>query len=107
MKNKKTDKITKLLAAALKKNLGNHIKNVILFGSRARGDYYPQSDYDVIVLVDSKTKEIKNQIREIVLQIDWDYDVFISVFVYEKTRFDEDKYEPLFMNIRKEGVLVA
>ncbi|MCB0226825.1 MAG: nucleotidyltransferase domain-containing protein [Anaerolineae bacterium] len=32
--------------------LGSHLKQVILFGSRARGDFTPDSDYDCLVFVE-------------------------------------------------------
>ena len=34
--------------------LGVSVEKVILFGSRARGDYRPDSDYDILVVVKEK-----------------------------------------------------
>ncbi len=101
---KKSDHITGQLAQDLRERLGEEIQGIILFGSRARGDAYPDSDYDVIVLVNKKTRGLRDRIREIAWEIGWENNVSISTFVYEKNRFEEDKYEPLFMNVRKEGI---
>ena len=37
---------------AVKKIYGNHLKQVILYGSYARGDYTKDSDVDIMLLVD-------------------------------------------------------
>lgn len=40
------------LVAALKSGLGEHLVAVVLFGSRARGDASPESDWDVLVIAE-------------------------------------------------------
>lgn len=96
--------ILKELSDTLRKELGQSIKNIILFGSRARGDSYPESDYDVLVLVDKETKELSEKIFNISCEIGWKHNAIIIVFVHEQSFYEREKYEPLFMNIRKEGV---
>jgi len=103
---KKFDLIVKKVAGNLKKELREQIMDVILFGSRARGDFQSESDYDILVLVTKKTKELRDKIDEIVWEIAWEHNVVITAFIYEKSRFENDRFEPLFMNIQKEGVLV-
>lgn len=106
MKNNHFDPIMKQLSEVLKKTFKKEIKDIILFGSRARGDYEPDSDYDIIVLVDKETKELDDKIFELTWKIGFEHNVSISAFVFEKSIFEKDKYEPLFMNVRKEGVLI-
>lgn len=98
------DSILKELSQTLKKKFGQRIKDIILFGSRARGEAYPESDYDVLVLVDKETKELEEKIFNISGEIGWKYNAIITSFVYEKNYYERRKYNPLFMNIRKEGV---
>ncbi len=100
------DIIVKKVADNLKKELREQIMDIILFGSRARGDFQSESDYDILVLVSKKTKELRDKIDEIVWEIAWEHNVVITAFTYEKSRFENDRFEPLFMNIQKEGVLV-
>ncbi|MBI4334187.1 MAG: nucleotidyltransferase domain-containing protein [Chloroflexi bacterium] len=92
------------LAEVLKRELGDDLDSVILFGSRARGDFDEDSDYDVVALVKEQSPELEARIRRLKNEIDWKYDVMISIFVYERSYFDRKKYEPLFINIRREGV---
>ena len=40
------DKISQEFANNVRNKLGNHVKEVILFGSHARGDFTEGSDYD-------------------------------------------------------------
>ena len=103
---KKFDLIVKKVANDLKAELGEQIIDIILFGSRARGDFQNESDYDILVLVTKKTKALIEQIDDIVWEIAWEHNAAITAFAYEKSRFENDRFEPLFMNIQKEGVLV-
>lgn len=46
--------------AEIKKIYGSHLKQVILYGSYARGDFGPDSDVDIMILLDISDLEIKN-----------------------------------------------
>lgn len=43
-----------------------------LFGSRARGDYRPDSDWDIVILINGKTvtSEIENKFRDALYSIE-------------------------------------
>jgi predicted nucleotidyltransferase len=45
------DPVLERLRASLKKAYGDKIERVVVFGSRARGDARPDSDYDVAVFL--------------------------------------------------------
>ncbi len=45
------DPILERFRAALTEIYGNRLERVVLFGSRARGDAQPDSDYDVAVFL--------------------------------------------------------
>ena len=40
---------------------GNMLKTVILYGSYARGDFSPDSDIDIMILVDLDDNEIRSK----------------------------------------------
>lgn len=44
--------------AEIQKIYGLHLKSVILYGSYARGDYTPESDVDIMILVDLPDDEL-------------------------------------------------
>ncbi len=52
--------------SALQKIYGSHLKQIILYGSYARGDYTEQSDVDLMILVDTSRNAIGSWRRCIV-----------------------------------------
>ena len=82
---------------------------VILYGSRARGDNKPDSDWDVMILLNRKNvdKKTEQTFRHNLLDIELEIGVPISVFVYSKSDW-EGKYSmtPLIRRIKKEGILI-
>ena len=83
---------------------------VILYGSRARGDNKRDSDWDVMILLNRKNvdKKIEQTFRHHLLDLELEIGVPISVFVYSKSDW-EGKYSitPLFKSIKKEGILIT
>lgn len=78
-----------------------------LFGSRARGDYRKDSDWDILILVDSDkvTNEIEDNFREDLYNIELDSGQIISTFIYSKNYWKSSLvYSPLYKNVIKEGV---
>ena len=47
----------------IQKIYGAHLKSVILYGSYARGDYTPDSDIDIMILVDLSVEEMDAYFR--------------------------------------------
>lgn len=82
------------------------VKKILLYGSRARGDFEEWSDYDIMVLISEKNKGIEHRIDKIAWDINYRKLVSIVPIVYAESKFREDKYEPLFMNVRKEGIVL-
>ncbi len=83
---------------------------VILYGSRARGDNKRDSDWDVMILLNRKNvdKKVEQTFRHHLLDVELEIGVPISVFVYSKSDW-EGKYSitPLFKSIKKEGILIS
>ncbi len=83
---------------------------VILYGSRARGDNKWDSDWDVMILLNRKNVDKKDEqvFRHHLLDIELEIGVPISVFVYSKSDW-EGKYSitPLFKSVKKDGILIS
>jgi uncharacterized protein len=78
-----------------------------LFGSRARGDFRPDSDWDILILVDSKqvTNEIEDKFRDGLFDIEIDSGQIISAFIYPKDYWKSTLlYSPLYKKVNKEGI---
>ncbi len=83
--------------------LGKELKQVILFGSRARGTASEDSDYDCLVVVEHLSNAVKNEIDEIMGSLLYDYGILLSAILVTEERFEKSLFNPLFINIRKEG----
>ena len=64
MEYDRQDEALQYFVRQIREQLENHLKQVILFGSRARGEDVPGSDYDCLIIVDEVTKAIKDIIDE-------------------------------------------
>jgi uncharacterized protein len=80
-----------------------------LFGSRARGDFHSDSDWDILILVDNQkiTNEIEDKFREELFNIELESGQIISTFIYPKNFWKDTLiYSPLYKAVNKEGILL-
>ena len=88
----------------------NHVRKVILFGSRARGDGEDESDLDLAVLVDERTKEIEKKLEDIAYGVMWDYDfkpiISLKVFAENQFRGAVAKGYSFYKHVEKEGISI-
>jgi predicted nucleotidyltransferase len=62
-------------------------KKIYLFGSRARGDHKPDSDYDLVLVIDSSDLGMID--RNIQAgKVLWGIKASVDVFVYTQAEFD-------------------
>ena len=89
---------------ALVKMYGDRLDRVVLFGSRARGDAHPDSDYDVALFLrgfhDRWTE--MDRIVPVVTDILYDQGAFIHAMPY-RAGADRER-TPLMHEIRREGL---
>ena len=86
--------------------LSDEVQQIILFGSRSRGDAEEDSDYDVLLLVERRTRELEDQVDDIAYEMLDRYGAVVTIFVFEVETFEREIHEPLFCNIRQEGVVL-
>lgn len=106
MDPKLKDNILEIFLQEISCQLGSHLKQVILFGSRARGNYTPDSDYDCLLVLDVVSPITEKAINKVSGEMLYEYDVVFSIFFVTEKQFQQQQYEPLFMNIRKEGIVL-
>jgi len=81
---------------------------IILFGSKARGDSSDESDMDLLILIDGDVDDfMRENIFDIAYIIELKYDVVFGIIVEAKVLWysDKTKYIPLYNSIRKDGVI--
>ncbi|MCX6335644.1 MAG: nucleotidyltransferase domain-containing protein [Bacteroidia bacterium] len=81
---------------------------VIIFGSRARGDAKKESDWDILILTDYPVStEIERSFRNNLFDIEIETGEVFSTFVYQKQVWNtKHKVTPLYRNIKREGVRI-
>lgn len=100
------DDIIKIMAGELKKRLGPRLEKLVLIGSMARNDATPESDYDCIAVVDDLTTELTDIIDDLAGDMLYTYNAVFSIIPITKTRYEDQHYNPLLINARKDGVVL-
>ena len=99
------DPILKRFRTALEEVYGERLERVVLYGSRARGDARPDSDYDVAVFLRDMPDRVAELYRlaDLSTAILEDGGEFIHAMVYP-AGFYNDPRVPLMYAIRAEGI---
>jgi hypothetical protein len=72
---------------ALTTNFSEQIRFIALFGSKARGDFGPDSDMDLLIISEDDDWRMRQAIRDPVFDIDIECGVFTSPRVIGRERF--------------------
>lgn len=101
------------------KNVLNRIKRIVLnsepsakiylYGSRARGTMKPDSDWDLLILLnkDKITADVEKNVTSPLYDLEFEIGEVISPMVYSETEWNT-KYRvtPFYTNVMKEGKLL-
>jgi uncharacterized protein len=84
----------------------DHLKEIILFGSYARGDFTNESDINLILLLDKiDASRERAKYSSVISRISLKYDTVVSVIPIEYEEFHR-KRTPLILNVNREGIKV-
>ena len=94
----------------IQKIFGGHLSKVILYGSYARGDFRPDSDVDIMILLDITDLEIKaysRQLSYMTYDFNMDHDLDIKPIAKSEDHFRKWVVNyPFYANVQKEGVVL-
>ena len=82
---------------------------VILYGSRARGDAGPESDYDLLVLVDGPVDwQLEDQIRQRLYGLELETGAVVTINAYNRSDWCSPLYRamPFTQNVEREGIVL-
>ena len=99
-----TDQVVREFAGELRGRLGSSVRRIFLFGSRAREDSREDSDYDMLVVVDRRTPEVRSIILEIESNLMNRYGVLVATILRSEEEWLRSQGFPLALNVAREGV---
>ena len=78
---------------------------IMLFGSRARGDFKSTSDWDFLILLQKKaTEDFKEIIRNNLFDLELESNEVVHSIIHQKNCWEELNITPLYKIIQKEGI---
>lgn len=82
---------------------------VVLYGSRARGDFYEDSDWDLHILIPSEERLSMNDMDKYAFPLEMvglDFNEYISTTIYSTSDWLLRKNLPFFQNVEKDKIII-
>ncbi len=81
---------------------------IVLYGSRARGDERSDSDWDILILTNYPTDlKTENTFRNKLYDLELEIGESFSVFAYSKTEWHtRQRITPFYQNVNQEGIMI-
>ena len=97
-------KIIDTFTLLIKKKVSVH--RIELFGSRARGDADPDSDMDLLVIVDDLSPELEDYVSECAREAGFKFGIVLVPVVFTRDEWENgpERYSLLAEAIREEGI---
>lgn len=97
-------------ANRLRQSLGDHIAEIRLFGSKARGDARPESDIDMLVVVQPEAERVRLEtaVSDLAFDVSLEHAVHISPCVLTARVVHESTWRdaPFLQTLEREGLRV-
>ena len=97
--------VLELIKSAVKKK--DPSADIILFGSRARGQSTKNSDWDILILLDqiNVNRLLEKEFRDELFEIELEIGEPISTFVFSKSEWESiHAVTPLYQSVKSEGI---
>lgn len=102
------EQIVQTLGTRVRERFSDEVRDVRLFGSKARGDHHGESDIDVLVIVGSDDWRLHDEIRQLGYQLDEGIDYRLSIQVISESRFESarERHFQFANSVLEEGIRV-
>ena len=102
------DKISQLAIRISKSNMPEGSR-VLLYGSRARGDWNKNSDWDLLLLINKPKIEEPDYANcfDPFTELSWELGEPISPQIYTISEWDKMKDSPFYENVERDKIIVA
>lgn len=105
-----TQNLIEQYVSSVRNIYGSHIKQIILYGSYARGDFHKDSDVDIMVLVDLSDTQIEvysDELAELGFEYNVNHNIWFMPIVKNVRQFDKwCAVYPFYFNVAKEGIVL-
>lgn len=105
-KNEKLNRLLPEIEKKIRDLFGEKVLKIILFGSYARGDYDPESDVDIFVLLKDNDLRKYRKIRvKVITEFLGKHDILLSIRLSNEDTFKRYKeISPFYQNVMREGI---
>lgn len=104
----KIDMICEKMIDCYKRVYGDSIREIILYGSYARGDFDDESDIDFVAIVEGERLPLQKKLKKVwaeAAELGTDYDVMVSPTMIPLGEYERYRtILPYYGNIQKEGI---
>ena len=93
---------------ALTARFSGKVEEVVIYGSKARGDSGPDSDLDVLLIVADKAEDLKWPMRRVGYLLAATSDAVPSIMAYTRAAWDRlaESGSPYRRNVERDGIRV-
>lgn len=90
------------------KLLGNDLKLMMLFGSKAEGKDTPESDIDLVILVKDSAVKMREQILDLAFELNLKYEVYISPRIITLSTYNHPVWSvtPFMKGLKTKGIAI-
>ena len=84
-------------------------EKLILFGSQSRGNASPDSDWDLLLLLNKReiTLEDEQLYAYPFTKLGWNYGAYFSVKLYSENDWKKRSFTPFYKNVEQEGINIT
>jgi len=83
------------------------IHQVMLFGSKARGDSDVDSDVDVLIIINQDDRSIRREIIDIASDLSLEHDILLSPRVISKNKWEARRGFSIYQNIARDAKTIS
>jgi predicted nucleotidyltransferase len=107
MDHEQRQKLLDDLSSQITQLFGKKLDRIVLYGSHARGEARPDSDLDILIVVQGEFDygDLIHQTSELIAHLSLENDVVISRAFMSKERF-ENEVSPFTLNVQREGIAI-
>ena len=99
-------RIARRYARAVRAGLAHQVQSIVLFGSQARGDARPGSDFDFVVVLDRIDRVARDKVSAAGAELLNETNRLCSALIYSPEQWDMVRQSPLGWNVVREGIVL-